>query len=101
MATASGRRWFWKAYVGLVLVLAAISAADPDGLRKHLRLQENVLAMRRENARLEEDIARLEREARGLRSDPAAIERAAREELRWVRPGERVYRLDAGTGSAP
>ena len=36
-----------------------------------------------------------------LRTDPAAIERAAREELRLVRPGELVYRLDAQPGGAP
>jgi cell division protein FtsB len=42
----------------------------------------------------------LAREARALRADPAALERAAREELRFVRPGERVYWL-GGDGGAP
>ena len=35
----------------------------------------------------------MRREARALAGDPAALERAAREELGYVRPGERVYEL--------
>jgi cell division protein FtsB len=57
--------------------------------------------MRAENARLAAENAALAREAHALRSDPAALERAAREELRFVRPGERVYLLGAGEGAAP
>jgi cell division protein FtsB len=57
--------------------------------------------MQSENARLTAENSQLAREARALRSDPAALERAAREELRFVRPGERVYWLGAGEGAAP
>lgn len=97
---ARSRRWtIW--YVGALALLAALSALDPDGLRKHLRLQEDVSRMSAENARLAEDNARLAREARALRSDPAALERAAREELRFVRPGEIVVRLDGDGGGTP
>jgi cell division protein FtsB len=47
--------------------------------------------MEDENARIAAENARLAREVRALRTDPSALERAAREELRFVRPGERVY----------
>lgn len=57
--------------------------------------------MEAENARLASENAALAREARALRGDPAALERAAREELRFVRPGERVYWLGADGGGAP
>ena len=57
--------------------------------------------MEDENARLAAENAALSREARALRGDPAALERAAREELRFVRPGERVYWLGAASGGAP
>jgi cell division protein FtsB len=87
-------------YLGALALLALLSAADPSGLRKHLRLRDEVGRIREENRRLAEENARLAREARGLRSDPAALERAAREELRFVRPGEVVYRLDAAGGAA-
>ena len=87
-------------YVGAIALLAIVSAVDPSGIRKHLRLRGDVARMREENRRLAEENARLAREARALRSEPAALERAAREELRFVRPGEVVYRLDAERGTA-
>jgi cell division protein FtsB len=85
--------------VGAVAFAAAASALDPDGVRKVVRLRTEAARMRAENARLASENAALAREARGLRGDPAALERAAREELLFVRPGEKVYWL--GGGGAP
>ncbi len=96
-----GRRWAWAGYVGAIALLGAASALDPSGLRKYLRLSRDVQELRADNARLAAENARLAREVRGLRTDPAALERAAREELRFVRPGERVYGLGAERGGAP
>ncbi len=93
-----GRTW-WIA--GAVALAAAAAALDPSGLRKYLALQGEVRRMKDENARLAGENASLSREARALRSDPAALERAAREELRFVRPGERVYWLGTGKEGAP
>jgi cell division protein FtsB len=88
--------------VGAVVAAAAAAAAfDPSGLRRYLALSSEVRRMERENSRLAVDNAALSREVRALRSDPAALERAAREELRFVRPGERVYWLGAGEGATP
>jgi cell division protein FtsB len=87
-------------YLGAIALLGLLSAADPSGLRKHLRLRGEVERMREDNLRLAGENARLAREARALRSEPAALERAAREELRFVRPGEVVYRLDAAAEAA-
>ncbi len=95
-----GRRVRWW-IVGAVMAAAGAAAFDPAGLRRYLVLSAEVTRMRDENARLAADNAALSREARALRSDPAALERAAREELRFVRPGERVYWLGAGSGAAP
>ncbi len=97
MAGIGGRRWW--VYVGGVAVLATLSALDPSGQRRYQRLTGDVEAMRRENAHLAAENARLAREVHALRTDPAAVERAVREELRYVRPGERVYVLgDRGGG---
>lgn len=87
------RRW---ALLYLVAVggLAALSAADPGGLRKVLRLQQDVLRVQARNRDLRHENVRLRREARALAGDPAALERAAREELGYVRPGEIVIQLD-------
>jgi len=80
----------------VVLLLLALSLADPDGLRKALRNERDVRRLERENTALERRVAALRREVKALRGDPAAVERAAREELGYVRPGEIVYKLDEG-----
>ncbi len=101
MAGTPGRRLRWGIYVGGVAVLAALSALDPSGLRKHLRLERDAGGLRAENARYAAENAQLAREIRALRAEPAALERAVREELRYVRQGERVYWLGAERGGSP
>lgn len=98
MSGTRGRKVTWWV-VGAVVVAAAASALDPSGLRRYLSLEADVRRMQAENARLAGENAALSREVRALRSDPAALERAAREELRFVRPGERVLLLGAEGGS--
>jgi cell division protein FtsB len=88
-------------FLGAVALLAAASARDPSGFRKHLMLAKEVERMRAENVRLAGENARLAREAVALRSDPTAIERAVREELRFVRAGEIVIRTDPEGGTPP
>jgi cell division protein FtsB len=99
MASIRGR-WARWGVVGAVALAAGAAAWDPDGVRKYVRLRAEVRRMQAENAALAAENAALAREARALRGDPAALERAAREELRFVRPGERVYWL-GGEGGAP
>ena len=82
------------AYLGSLAVLLAASALHPAGLRKHRALAADVRRVADENEKLREKNQRLRREARALAGDPAALERAAREELGYVRPGERVYVLE-------
>ena len=96
----TGGRWARWVVLGTVALAAGAAAWDPDGVWKYLRLRTEVGRMQAENAQLSAENAALASEARGLRGDPAALERAAREELRFVRPGERVYWL-GGEGSAP
>lgn len=81
-----------------ILGLWALSAWDPDGLRKHRRLEAEARRVEAENREIARDSARLRREIRALQGDPAALERAAREELGFVRPGETVYQLGEGGG---
>lgn len=50
------------------------------------RLRQEIEVLQEENRRLEEEI-------KALKTDPRALERLAREELKMVRPGERVYSL--------
>jgi cell division protein FtsB len=83
------------------IVTAGAVAFDGEGLKKYRLMQDQAAQLRAENAQLEAEIARLTREAQALRSSPAALERAAREELRFIRPGEFIYRLDAQPGATP
>ncbi len=81
------------AYLGTLVVLLAASALHPAGLRKHRALAVDVRRVAEENDKLREKNLRLRREARALAGDAGALERAAREDLGYVRPGERVYEL--------
>lgn len=94
----AGRARRWAIYGTVVAALAALATVDPGGLRKYVALSREVERMRAENARLASDNVQLSREVRALRSDPAALERAVREELRYIRPGERVYLVEDGQG---
>ena len=96
----TGGRWARWWIVGAVALAGTSAVYDPDGVRKYVRLGAEVRRMQAENAQLATENAALAREARGLRGDPAALERAAREELRFIRPGERVYLL-GGDGGTP
>ncbi|HET9551894.1 MAG TPA: septum formation initiator family protein [Anaeromyxobacteraceae bacterium] len=100
MSSTRQRKTWWLLFVGLV-AFGVAAAFDPEGLRKHERLRGDVARLAAENAQLAAQNARLAAEARALRSDPEARERAAREELRFVRAGEIVYRLDAQPGATP
>lgn len=88
------RRRATYGYACAVLALLALSAADPDGLRKARRNEAEAVRIERENAALAQRIGQLRREVKALQGDPAALERAAREELGYVKPGELVYKLD-------
>jgi cell division protein FtsB len=90
--------WLY-AYFGTLAALLVASALHPAGLRKHQALALDVRRVADENDRLREKNLRLRREARALAGDPAALERAAREELGYVRPGERVYEFSPPGGS--
>jgi cell division protein FtsB len=95
------RRRAWWIFLGAAALLAGAAAADPRGLRQHVALAAQARTLADENLLVETEIARLALEVRALRSDRAALERAAREELRFVRPGEIIYRLDASPGGTP
>jgi cell division protein FtsB len=89
----------WSILLAAAAVLAALSALDRDGLRKHRRLEQEARRVAGENEALRQENARLRREVRALAGDPAALERAAREELGFVRPGEMIYKVGGPDGA--
>jgi cell division protein FtsB len=90
---SSRARW-WVVFGAAVVGLGAASALDPGGIRKLRALSADVARMERENRALAADNERMAREVKALRTEPEALERAVREELQYVRPGERVYILE-------
>ena len=82
-------------------VAGAMLVVDEQGLRRYRLMKAEAVQLRGENEVLAAENARLAREATALRSNPAVLERAVREELRFIRPGEIIYRLDAGAGGTP
>ena len=100
MSSYRRRKILWLVSLAAVLTAGAV-ALDGEGLKKDRLMRDQAAQLRAENVQLEAEIARLTREAQALRTNPAALERAAREELRFVRPGEFIYRLDAQPGGTP
>jgi cell division protein FtsB len=94
-------RTAWLVLLGAAILLAVAGALDPSGLAKSYRLEEECVRLADENQRVRQENHRLAREARALLVDPKARERAAREELRFIRPGEVIYRLDGRPGGTP
>jgi cell division protein FtsB len=91
----------WLFLLGAAVLLLVAGALDPSGLTKSHLLQEECARLAGENDRLQLENDRLSREARALLSDPKARERAAREELRFIRAGELIYRLDGRAAGSP
>ena len=64
---------------------------------EYRKLQGEIESLHQENQRLQQQVE-------GLKNDPAAIEKEAREQLRYARPGEKVYaepvRPEANTQAA-
>lgn len=78
------------------LVLAAMSALSPNGLRKAWRFGKEIERLRAENAAIEAENERLRRDIQNLHASPAYLERVARDELGLVRPGEVLFRFPEG-----
>jgi cell division protein FtsB len=90
--------WKYKAVVGTgiaLLALCAVSAVFGSGGVVQLRRLQAEQAQQEATAfDLAQNNARLREHLRRLDSDDAYLEKLARERLGWIKPGERVYRVD-------
>ncbi len=75
--------------------IALSTLRDRSGFLRGRELRGDVLALRARNATLARENRTLAREIEALRHDPAYQVRAVREELGFIRPGERVVELTA------
>lgn len=78
------------------VVLAALSLADPRGVRQLRLLRAEIERQQAVNRALRQSNASLAQTAKSLRApvDLLALERAAREELGFVKPDELIFRFE-------
>ena len=84
----------------IVVASLCASAMDPNGLRRHHQLRQELEEIRAHNAELQEQNDALAARVEGLRHDRAVIESVVRDHLGWVRANEVVVRFGGG-GQTP
>ncbi len=88
-------RWRLIAAGALGVVVVAMLVLGGNGLLRVWRLKQQVEDLQRDVQVLEAENDRLARTIDRLRGDPALIEKIAREELGYVREGEKVLKFPA------
>ena len=78
------------------LSMAAITLADPKGLRRMERLRSDIERQEQKNRELREENLKLGRMVRALSppANTAALEKAAREQLGFVRQDELLFKFE-------
>ncbi len=95
--------WYW---LTVALMLTAAGAyAWKSGLysryHNHLRYETEIQAKREKVNQLREDLEANRDRVEDLDSDPLEVEASVRRIKRWVRPGERVYRMEKIPSESP
>lgn len=82
------------AAIGLFAVSLAFHVVfGANGMLQYGNKRAEFQRTQREVEQLQAENARIERQIRALKTDPNTIEKEAREQLKYTRPGEFVYRL--------
>jgi cell division protein FtsB len=80
------------ALVCLAVWLLANAFVSPNGVMAYQKKKSEYKDLQTDVQSLEEQNAKLEKQNQALKNnDPKAIEKEAREQLRYAKPGERVY----------
>lgn len=76
-----------------VLVMVGTGLFGDDGVRRHVRLDEQLAVLRARRVEAQTEHERLLAEKAALRESPAWVEHTIRQELGWIADGERVLEL--------
>jgi len=96
------RRFATGAVAALACLLAYHVVFGANGMLVYEHKRAEYHALEKEVRGLSNDSERVELQIKALKSDPRAIEKEAREQLRYARPGEKVYLLpDPAAPSTP
>ncbi len=82
----------------LAVAALAIVGYGGQSLSRVWHMKHDVESLEREIAELRAATIALKADVASLRSDPDAIEKVAREELGFIMPGERVFKLPPSHG---
>lgn len=99
----SARRKLATAAVALLaMVMAYHVIFGVNGLLAYQGKREESKDLQKQIESLQQQKDGLEQQIKALKNDPKAIEKEAREQLRYVRPGEKVFTLPApAPGASP
>jgi len=94
-AAAGAPRWRLLVAGGVGVAFVAILVVGGNGLLKVWRMKQQAQDLQRSIQLLEAENDQLARTIERLRDDPAMIEKLAREELGYVKKGEKVLKFPA------
>jgi cell division protein FtsB len=83
--------------IAAVAALGFLSSVVTQGFQDVARAEEERRQLEAEKQRLERSIAEIEATLEAVRTNPEAVESMARQELGWIRPGEKVVVLATPT----
>ncbi len=83
--------------IAVVAALGFLSGVVTQGFQEMARVEDEKRLLEEEKARLERSIPELEATLDAVRSNPEAVESMARQELGWIRPGEKILMLATPT----
>ena len=98
------RALFRNGMLVLLLVFIALVVHNIFGQNGYLaarRQQQDLQTLQQRIQELRQENQQLNKENRALKSDPNSIERIAREQMRLVKPGEKIYTLPDKDGQKP
>lgn len=92
------RRFATGAVAALACLLAYHVVFGANGMLVYEHKRAEYHALEKQVRGLTDDSQRVELQIKALKGDPRAIEKEAREQLRYARPGEKVYLLPGPAG---
>ena len=83
--------------IAAVAALGVLSGVVTQGFQEVARVEEERRLLEQEKVRLERSISEIQATLDAFHSSPEAVESVARQELGWIRPGEKILVLATPT----
>ncbi len=83
--------------IAAVVALGVLSSVVTQGFQEVARVEEEKRLLEQEKARLGRSISEIQATLDAVHSSPEAVESMARQELGWIKPGEKILVLASPT----